>query len=100
MTGQWVDLGLCAAVRLGGVEVVYTTRRLMPFDADHLRVLGIEPAERRIIAVKSAIAWQAGFGDLAAEAIYVDSPGVSTCRLETLPYRRFAGWGDTTRPLP
>ena len=100
MTGQWVDLGLCAAVRLGGVEVVYTTRRLMPFDADHLRVLGIEPAERRIIAVKSAIAWQAGFGDLAAEAIYVDSPGVCTCRLETLPYRRFTGWGDTAQPLP
>jgi microcystin degradation protein MlrC len=87
MTGQEVDMGLCAVVEAGGVEVVLTSRRVMPFDADHLRAVGIEPAERRVLLVKSAIAWQAAFGDLVHEGIYVDTPGPCTCRLETLHYR-------------
>jgi microcystin degradation protein MlrC len=88
MTGQEVDMGLCAVVDAGGVEAVLTSRRVMPFDADHLRAVGIEPAERRLLVVKSAIAWQAAFGNLVDEVIYVDTPGPCTCRLETLPYER------------
>jgi microcystin degradation protein MlrC len=81
-------MGLCAVVETGGVEVVLTSHRVMPFDADHLTAVGIEPAERRILVVKSAIAWRAAFGEVASEAIAVDTPGPCTCRLETLPYRR------------
>jgi microcystin degradation protein MlrC len=88
MPGSAVEMGRCAVVQAGGIEVVLTSRRVMPFDADHLRAVGIEPAKRRILVTKSAIAWRAAFGDLAAEALYVDTPGVCTCRLETLPYRR------------
>jgi microcystin degradation protein MlrC len=86
MTGTEVDLGRCAVIDAGGVEVVVTERRAMPFDADHLRAVGIEPASRRILVVKSALAWQAAFGKLAAEALYVDTEGPTTCRLSTLPY--------------
>jgi microcystin degradation protein MlrC len=88
MTGSEVDMGLCAVVETGGVEIVLTSRRVMPFDADHLRAVGIDPAARRILVVKSAIAWRAAFGDVATDAVYVDTPGVCTCRLETLGYRR------------
>jgi microcystin degradation protein MlrC len=66
---------------------------VLPFDADHLRAVGIDPSRRRVLVVKSAIAWRAAFGDLAAEALYVDTPGVTTCRLETLPYR------NVSRPI-
>ena len=88
MTGSEVDMGACAVVDTGGVEVVLTSRRVMPFDADHLRAVGVEPAERRILVAKSAVAWRAAFGDVASEAIPVDTPGPCTCRLETLPYER------------
>ena len=88
MTGQEVDMGLCAVVETRGVEVVLTSHRVMPFDTDHLTAVGIEPAERRILVVKSAIAWRAAFGGVASEAIAVDTPGPCTCRLETLPYLR------------
>jgi microcystin degradation protein MlrC len=37
--------------------------------------------------VKSAVAWRAGFPG-AARAIAVDTPGVTTCRLATVPYER------------
>lgn len=88
MTGSEVDMGLCAVVDTGGVEVVLTSRRVLPFDADHLRAVGIEPAERRVLVAKSAVAWRAAFGELASEAIPVDTPGPCTCRLETLLYER------------
>lgn len=87
MTGSLVDMGLCAVVDAGGVEVVLTSRRVMPFDAEHLAAVGIDAAERRILVVKSAVAWRAGFPG-AAQAFAVDSPGVTTCRLETVPYTR------------
>lgn len=90
MTGTEVEPGPCAVVETGGVEVVLTGRRVMPFDADHLRAVGIEPADRSVIVVKSAIAWQAGFAELADRALYVDTPGPTTCRLERLPYARVA----------
>ena len=79
-------MGCCAVVVAGGIEVILTSRRVMPFDADHVRVLGIEPAERRIVVTKGAIAWRAAFGEIAERAIAVDSPGVCTCNLATLPY--------------
>jgi microcystin degradation protein MlrC len=88
MTGQEVDLGLCAVVEATGADILLTSRRAMPFDADHLRVVGIEPAERHVLIVKSALAWQAAFGDIGAEALFVDTGGVTTCRLDTLPYTR------------
>jgi microcystin degradation protein MlrC len=87
MTGSSVDMGLCAVVEAGGVEVVLTSRRVMPFDAEHLAAVGIDASERRILVVKSAIAWRAGFPG-AARAVAVDTPGVTTCRLDTLPYAR------------
>ncbi|MCY4086238.1 MAG: MlrC C-terminal domain-containing protein [Actinomycetia bacterium] len=90
MTGEKVHVGLCAVVVANGVELILTSRRVMPFDADHLRVLGIEPAERRIVVTKAAVVGRAAFGDIAEHAIAVDSPGVCTCILATLPYERVA----------
>lgn len=86
MTGQQIDLGQCAVVGAEGVELVLTSRRAMPFDADHLRMVGIDPESRRVVVTKSAVAWRAAFGEFAAEAIFVDTPGICTCHLDRLGY--------------
>jgi len=65
MTGLWVDMKLTAVVRSGEVTVLPTTYKTMPFDLEQLRYVGIEPAEQRIIVVKSAIAWRAAYGPIA-----------------------------------
>jgi len=88
MPGQAVDMGLCAVLVVDGVELVLTSRRVMPFDRDHLEVMGIDPLSRRVLVTKSAVAWQAALGDAAAECIYVDGPGICTCQLDRLPYER------------
>ena len=91
MTGQVTDMGRTVVVDAGasgGVAVVISERKAMPFDAEQLRSVGIEPADQRIIVVKSAIAWRAAYGDVAADAIAVRTPGVCTSDLPSLPYMR------------
>jgi microcystin degradation protein MlrC len=86
MTGSVTTMGRTAVLDVDGVTVVLTSLRTMPFDAGQLRALAIDPAAQRIIAVKSAVAWQAGFGDIARHAIVVDTPGVCASNLERFAY--------------
>jgi microcystin degradation protein MlrC len=88
MTGQLVRLGAVAVVDAGGVRVVLTERRAMPFDADHLRVVGIEPAEQHVLVCKSAIGWRAAFGEIAREHILVDTPGICSADLTHFRYSK------------
>jgi len=77
-----------ALLDVDGVLVVVREQKVMPFDQQELSVLGLEPARCRIIVVKSAIAWRAAYGTIARAMIEVDTPGVCTANLKTLPYRR------------
>ena len=92
MTGYETSMGRCAVVDAGGIRILLTSRRTMPFDAEQVRCMGIEPAEQRIIVVKSASAWRAAFESVARHVIFVDTPGVCASNLEHFDYRR--------RPVP
>ncbi len=88
MTGKRVNAGWAAVLDADGVQIVAREQKVMPFDAEELRVLGLEPSRCRIIVVKSAIAWRAAYEGIARAAIEVDTPGVCTANLTTLPYAR------------
>lgn len=92
MTGQVTEMGTTAVVAVpvvgGVVEIVLTSRRTMPFDAEQLRSLGVEPTERKVIVVKAAIAWRAAYGEMAAESVLVSTPGACSSDLASLPYTK------------
>ncbi len=88
MTGQRIDLGEVAVIRAGGVTVMLTEQKALPFDADHLAAAGIDAQAQRIIVVKSAIAWQAHFRTFAKGEIYVDTPGVCASNLKRFAYSK------------
>ncbi|HYG75169.1 MAG TPA: M81 family metallopeptidase [Planctomycetota bacterium] len=88
MTSRRVHAGLAAVVEARGVTVVIRERKVMPFDSEELRVLGIDPLACHIIVVKSAIAWRAAYGGMAREVIEVDAPGICSACLETLPFKQ------------
>ena len=92
MTGYETSMGRCAVVDAAGIRILLTSRRTMPFDAEQLRCVGIEPAEQRIIVVKSASAWRAAFESVARHIVFVDTPGVCASNLAHFDYRR--------RPVP
>jgi microcystin degradation protein MlrC len=93
MTGFVTQMGLTAIVEAGGVRVVLTSLRTMPFDIEQLRSVGIEPAEARVLVVKSAIAWRAAYGEVVRSVFTVDTPGICSSNLA-----RFA-YGQRPRPL-
>ena len=86
MTGYVSSMGKAAVVDADGITIVLTSRRSMPFDAEQLRCVGIEPQKQKIITVKSAIAWKAAYGDIAKQTIVVDSSGVCPIDLSKLQY--------------
>jgi microcystin degradation protein MlrC len=88
MTGSVTTMGRTAVVDVDGITLVLTSLRTMPFDAGQLRSLAIDPAEQRIIVVKSAVAWRAAFGDVARRAIVVDTLGVCASSLGRFAYLR------------
>lgn len=88
MTGQRNTMGCTVVLDCQGLDLVVMERKTPPFDAEQLRSLGIEPADKRIIVVKSAIAWRSAFGPLAKKAIEVDTPGLCSIHLEDFPFRK------------
>lgn len=86
MTGAEVDMGRVAVVESEVGSVVVTENRIVPFDDDHLVVLGLAPRSARILVAKGAIAWKAAFGEYAATTVYVDGPGTCPVSLDALDF--------------
>ena len=88
MTGQPANMGLVATIRAGGVAIIVSTERTMPFDTLHLRLPGINPISTKMITMKCGSAWSTAFGDIAVGHTYVDTPGICTSNLERLAFTR------------
>ena len=53
-----------------------TTQRRQLLDAEMLRIVGVEPTERRLIVVKSAVHFRADLGPMASHIFDADTPGI------------------------
>ena len=73
------DLG--KAIRNAGIEATAIGEVL---DDGH----GIEPLDMKIVAVKSPNGFRAAYEPIAKKIFLVDTPGVSTANLRSLPYTR------------
>jgi microcystin degradation protein MlrC len=85
MTGQAFDMGTTAVLDISGIVVVVTERRVPPFHVEQVTSLGLDPSSFDIIVAKGAHAWRSAYGDVAAEVIEVDTPGVCPLDPRTLP---------------
>jgi len=85
-TGLQSCLGRTAVVVSGGTEVIINERRLQPLDPEVPRSVGIDPAQRRIVVVKSAVHYRAAYESLAGEIIEVDGPGLSSPNLDRFEF--------------
>jgi microcystin degradation protein MlrC len=83
-----VPLGDCAAIRIGGVEVVLISNRTQALGLELFQNLGIDPAKRKLVVVKSTNHFMAAFGPIAQKVIYVDSDGPLSRDYRTIPYTR------------
>ena len=83
-----VPLGDCAAVRVGGVDVVLICNRTQALGLELFSNLGIDPAGKRILVLKSTNHFMAAFGPIAKQVLYVDSDAPLSRDYRRVPYRR------------
>ena len=83
-----VPVGDCAAVRVGGVEVVLIAKRTQATGLELFRNVGIEPTAKKLVVVKSTNHFMGNFGPVAKQVLYVESDGPLSRNYTKIPYTR------------
>jgi microcystin degradation protein MlrC len=73
--GAKVNMGDSAAIRAGGVDIVLISKRTQAFTPSAFTAVGIDPATKRYVVVKSMNHFRAGFEPIAKAILYVAAPG-------------------------
>ena len=95
-----VPLGDMALLSSEHVDVAICTLRTQTFHADAFKAVGADPADYRVVVVKSAQHFYNGFVGLAKEILYVASPGAADPDVTRLPYtkRKTPFWPKVADP--
>jgi microcystin degradation protein MlrC len=90
-----LDLGLCAALSIGGLTVVVISNRVQCADPVFFEMFGLDIAAARVVVVKSRGHFRGGFDEFFRheDVIEVDAPGLTSPILS-----RFA-WRHMPRPV-
>ena len=97
-TGEWtvrgpmysgvkINMGPTAVLETGKMEIVVVSQHHEPWDLGVFTSVGIEPAHKRYLLLKSRIHYRAGFGDLPKATLTLDGEGVTTSDNSVLTYR-------------
>lgn len=86
-TGVLMDMGPTVVLDTGAVEIVVVSRHQEPNDLGCFLSLGIDPARKRYLMIKSRIHYRAGFGTLAKTVIECTGSGVCTSDYSMLNFR-------------
>jgi microcystin degradation protein MlrC len=92
-TGIETSMGTSVVFESGMVRILIAERPAMTVDPELFRSHGIDPVFMKIVVVKSPNGFRAAYEPIARRIFVVDTPGASTAKLETLPWRR------VTRPI-
>ena len=77
-TGVTVMMGMTAVLQVGSVEIVVVSRHHEPWDLGVFTSVGIDPAAKRYLVLKSRIHYRAGFAPIGTATITCDGDGVTT----------------------
>jgi microcystin degradation protein MlrC len=73
-----MEFGRTVVLRIKGIEVIVCERKFQPLDPEIFRRNGIEPLDKKILAIKSALHFRAAYGPIVKEMIEVDAPGMAS----------------------
>ena len=86
--GELADMGAAAVLDTGKVEIAVISRHVEPHDIASFRALGIDPAGKRYVMLKSRVHWRAGLGPMARAVVECAGEGVCTSDYSQLQFRR------------
>jgi microcystin degradation protein MlrC len=96
--GGRFDLGPMALLRAESMRIVVASRKQQAADSAMFRHVGVEPADARVLVLKSSVHFRADFGDLASRVVLVEAPGPNVADPARLPFKRLPA-GKRLRPL-
>ncbi|MEO6565372.1 MAG: MlrC C-terminal domain-containing protein [Casimicrobiaceae bacterium] len=96
--GRDIDLGPMALLRVGGVSIVVSSKRMQAHDQAPFRHLGIEPKAQKILALKSTVHFRADFEPICEDVLVVVAPGGHVVDTTKYPYRKLRS-GVRLHPL-
>ncbi len=86
--GEQMDMGPTVVFDTGRVEIVVISRHQEPNDYACLLSVGIDPAAKRFLMLKSRVHWRAGFKPITKAIVECAGVGVCTSDYGTLDFRR------------
>jgi microcystin degradation protein MlrC len=86
--GRDMDMGPSAALRIGDVRVVVSSRKAQLADQSMYRYVGIEPTEQSILVNKSSVHFRADFEPIAEHLLICAAPGAMPADTAVLPWTR------------
>jgi len=88
--GMQIGMGRTAVVDVGQISLILSEAAVSMIDPEVYRSQGIEPRDKKIVVVKSANGFRSQYEPFAAKIIMVDTPGICSPNLRSLPYRRIS----------
>ncbi|MBT7294663.1 MAG: microcystin degradation protein MlrC, partial [Rhodospirillaceae bacterium] len=89
--GARMELGPMALLKVedkgSDVRVIVSSRKFQAADQSVFRHLGLEPAEQKILVLKSSVHFRADFQPIAAAIITAIAPGPNLADTRKFPYR-------------
>jgi microcystin degradation protein MlrC len=79
--------GPSAVLRVDGIEILVVTIARQMLDLQQFKSFGINPARKRVVALKSMQHFRAAFGPIARKVIVCDSGALCTLHYDRMPYR-------------
>ena len=86
--GSTTSMGDVAVVRAYGIDIVLNSVRTTALHSRRFEDVGIDPLAKKVLVVKSANNFYAGFEEIAAEVLYVDTPGLTGGDITELPFTK------------
>ena len=86
--GLEVFMGRTVVLDTGPVQIVLLSRHIEPTAQEMLQVLGIDPARKQFVAIKSRVHWRADLGKVAREIVECAGVGVCTSDYGQLTFRK------------
>jgi microcystin degradation protein MlrC len=77
-----------AVIKVQDIEILVATAPQQALDLQQFRAFGIDPAAKRVVALKSMQHFRAAFEPISGKVIVCDSGALCTPDLAKLPYRK------------
>ncbi|MCY1219235.1 hypothetical protein D9M68_896130 [compost metagenome] len=85
------DLGAMCRLIIHGFDVIVASRAEQIYDVEPFAMHGLDVTGYKVVAIKGANHFRAGYRTVAKHIISVDSEGLSTAAIASFPRERLVG---------